>query len=95
MDHVNRSNTLDSEVLQAASQATNPGHRQLVVKLATNADAGGANITTTSVNSNKIIHQLYNLVKTTAGSILVDLSVASWNQQTYLDVLGDDLGARI
>ena len=92
---MNRSNTLDLEVLQAASQADKIRRRQLVVKLATNANAGGANITTTSVNSNKIIHQLYNFVKTTAGSILADLSVASWNQQTYLDVLGDDLGARI
>ena len=95
IDHINISNTLDSEVLQAASQADTLRRHQLVVKLATNANAGGANITTTSVNSNKIFQQLENFVKTTAGSILADLVVPTWNQQTYLDVLGDVLGPRI
>ena len=92
---MNRSNTLDSEVLQVAGQADNPRRRQLVVKLATNATAGGANISTTNVNSNKIIQQLENFVKTTVSSILANLSVALWNQQTYLEVLGEDLGTRI
>ena len=82
-------------MLQAASQAANPGRRQLVVKLATNANAGGANITTTSVNSKRIVQQLDNFVQTTAGSILTYLVVPTWNQTMYLDVLGDDLGARI
>ena len=49
---MNRSTTLDIKVLQAASKATNDRHCQLmVVKLATNANAGGASITTTNVNS--------------------------------------------
>ena len=92
---MNRSNTLDSEVLQAAGQADKLRRRQLVVKLATNANAGGANITTTNVNSKTIIQQLDNFAKGTAGSILADLSIPTWNQQTYLDMLGDDLGPRI
>ena len=42
---MNRSTTLDIEVLQAASKVTNAHHcRLLVVKLATNANAGGASI---------------------------------------------------
>ena len=92
---MNRSNTLDSEVFQAAGKADKIRRRQLVVKLATNANAGGANITTTNVNSKIIIQQLETFAKATAGSILADLIIPTWNQTTYLDVLGDDLGARI
>ena len=92
---MNRSNTLDLEVLQAADKADNPCRRQLLVKLATNANAGGASITTTNVNSKRIIQLLETFVTTTATSILANLSVASWTQQTYLDVLGMDLGTRI
>ena len=88
---MNRSNTLDSEVLQAAGQADKIRCRQLVIKLATNVTAGGAHINTTNANSRKIIQQRDAFVKTTASSILVDLSVALWNQQTYLEVLGEDL----
>ena len=45
---MNRSNTLDAEVLQAAGQADILHCRQLVVKLATNASA---NITVKNVNT--------------------------------------------
>ena len=92
---MHRSNTLDLEVLQAAGRADNPRRCQLVVKLATNTNAGGASITTTNVNSKRIIQQLEAFVATTANSILADLSVPTWTQQTYLDALGTDLGAQI
>ncbi len=79
-----RQNTLDLEVLQAAGTAKNPHRRQLLVKLAANANAGGANITTSSVHAKTIIQQLDTFVKTTATSILADLNDPTMNQQTYL-----------
>ena len=66
-----------------------------MVQLAINANAGGANITTTSVNSKRIVQQLEAYVATTANSILADLVVPTWTQQTYLQALGTDLGAQI
>ena len=93
---MNRSTTLDIEVLQAASKATNANHRHLlVVWLATNANTGGASITTTNVNSQKNLHRLETFVTTTATSTLANLSVTSLTHQIYLDVLGTDLGIRI
>ena len=62
---MNRSSTLNSEVLRAAEKADTIRRRQLVVKLATNANAGGANITTTSVKSTTIIQQLDTFAKAT------------------------------
>ena len=94
-DPMNRSYTSNLEVLQAAGRANNPRHRQLVVKLATNTKAGGTSITTTNVNSKRIVQQLEAFVTTTANSILANRSVALWTQQTYLEVLGTDLGAQI
>ena len=54
---MNRSTTLNIEVLQAASKATKACHcRLLVVKLTTNTNAGGASITTTNADSQNIFN---------------------------------------
>ena len=82
-------------MLRAAEKADTIRRRQLVVKLATNANAGGANINTTSVKSTTIIQQLDAFIKATSTSILTNVNVPSWGQQVYLEVLGDDLGPRI
>ena len=82
-------------MLRAAENADTIRRRQLVVKLATNANAGGANITTTNVKSTTIIQQLDTFAQASAGSILTDLIIPTWSQTTYLDVLGNDLGARV
>ena len=82
-------------MLQAAENAINPRKRQLLVKLAENAKAGGADINIAGIRSSTIIQQLDAFIKATSTSILTDVNVPLWGQQVYLEVLGDDLGPRI
>ena len=89
---MHRTSTLGIEVLTAAEEATNPSICQLLVKLATNANAAGANITTRHITIKAHIQQLEAFVTTnTTNTILSNLAIKMWTQQTYKEVLGVEL----
>lgn len=88
--------TLDIEVLTVTKEATNPHRHQLVVKLVMDPFTAGANITTRNIATKALIQQLETFVTTnTANTILSHLAIETWTQQTYMEVLGVELGTRI
>ena len=68
---MHRTSTLDIEVLTAAKEATNPHLCQLIIKLATNANAAGANITTRHIATKALIQQLEIFVTTSRANTIV------------------------